>query len=486
MLIGGEWVDTKHARHFACCDPFTEAQWGRVPLADADDVDAAVRAARAAFEGGEWPRLLAADRARLLLRLADLIDRDVEHLARQQVFENGKLITEMRAVTAALAADCRFVAGLAEVHGGDTVPSTRPNFTTYVLREPIGVVAAITPWNTPLTLLGWKLFPALAAGNTVVIKPSEVTPTSTLMLASLAVEAGFPRGAINVVTGYGEPAGTALVRHPHVEKIAFTGSTSTGQRIAVEAAKRSAAVSLEMGGKSANIIFADADIDNAVNGVMAGVFAATGQSCVAGSRVLVEASVYDRVAELLVERARKMIIGDPLDPATQLGPLASRAQLEKVTQYFEIARTEGLELLTGGRQIERTGFFVEPTVYGNVPNDCRIAQEEIFGPVVALMPFRAEEEAVRIANATRYGLAAAAWTEDYRRQQRLIAQLRAGTVWINNYRIVGHTLPFGGYKQSGVGREMGRRALEAYSETKSVWIDIGNRVAFPVGKGKDE
>ena len=481
MLIGGEWTAGRSGKTFSCVDPFTETAWGRIPEADAADVDAAVRAARHAFDEGGWPETPAPRRAALLRRLASLIEANADRLIHQQIVENGKLISEMRPGIGALAGDCHYFAGLAETHHGFTVPPTLPNFITYTLKAPIGVVAAITPWNTPLGLLGWKLFPALAAGNCVVVKPSEVTPTSTLMLAELAMEAGFPAGVINIVTGHGDPAGTALVNHPGVDKIAFTGSNATGRRIAVAAAQRNARISLELGGKSPNIIFADADLDSAVNGVMAGIFAATGQSCMGGSRVLVEAPVYDKVAELLVTRARKMRAGDPLDPASQLGPLASRAQLDKVMGYFEIARTEDLKLLTGGRRIDRPGFFVEPTVYGDVDNRCRIAREEIFGPVAALIRFSGEAEAIRIANDTDFGLAAGVWTEDLRRAHRMIGALRAGTIWVNNYRMVGHTLPFGGFKQSGIGREMGPEALDAYTETKSVWIDTGNRVDFAAG-----
>jgi aldehyde dehydrogenase (NAD+) len=349
------------------------------------------------------------------------------------------------------------------------------------VREPVGVVAAITPWNTPLGLLGWKLFPALAAGCTVVVKPSEITPTSTLMLAELIVEAGFPPGVVNVVTGPGDPTGMALVAHPGVDKIAFTGSNRAGKAIARTAAERCARVSLELGGKSPQVVFADADVSNAVNGVMAGVFAATGQTCMAGSRVLVEDAVYDQFAELLVARAQKMRAGDPLDPATQLAPLASRAQLEKVLSYFDVAKEEGQKLLTGGRRMDRTGFFVEPTVYGEVDNASRIACEEIFGPVAALIRFKGEEEAVALANDTAFGLAAGVWTRDVARAHRMVSRLRAGSVWVNNYRILGHTMPFGGFKQSGIGREMGIDAVEAFTEVKSVWIDTGGAVSFPVG-----
>jgi (Z)-2-((N-methylformamido)methylene)-5-hydroxybutyrolactone dehydrogenase len=349
-----------------------------------------------------------------------------------------------------------------------------PNFTTYTVREPLGVVAAITPWNTPLGLLGWKLFPALAAGNTVVAKPSEVTPTSTLLLAELAVEAGVPKGVFNVVTGLGA-TGAALVDHPGVDKIAFTGSTTTGLRIGATAAARGARVSLELGGKSPQIIFDDADLNNAVNGVMAGVFAATGQTCIAGSRVLVDAAIYDEFAALLSERAALMRHGDPLDASSQLGPVASQPQLEKILSYVDIGKGEA-DLLAGGSRPEDTGFFHQPTVFGDVPLDARIAREEIFGPVASLVRFRGEEEGLRIANDTQFGLAAGVWTENVKRAHRVASRVRAGTVWVNNYRLMGHGMPFGGFQQSGLGRELGIEALHGYTEVKSVWIDTGNDV----------
>jgi aldehyde dehydrogenase (NAD+) len=481
MLIDGTWVAAESGETFSCVDPYTEEEWGRVPVATESDVDRAVRAARRAFDEDGWPQTSPAERAALLRNLARLIEDNVEALTYRQIRENGKLVSEMLPGASVLASDCYFFAGLGETLHGTTVPVSAPNFVGYTVREPIGVVAAITPWNTPLGLLGWKLFPALAAGNTVVAKPSEVTPTSTLMLAELIVEAGFPPGVVNVVTGFGNPTGKALVGHPGVDKIAFTGSTATGRAIAHAAAERNARVSLELGGKSPNVVFVDADLDNAVNGIMAGVFAATGQTCIAGSRVLIESSVYDEVAGLLVERASKIRPGDPMEPATQLGPLASRAQLEKVLSYFELGKEEGLTLLTGGGRPDLDGFFVEPTVFGDVDNACRLAREEVFGPVVCLMRFEDEDEAVRIANDTPYGLAAGVWTENVRRAHRMVGRLRAGTVWVNNYRVLAHGLPFGGYKQSGLGREMGVDALHGYTEVKSVWIDTGNRVRFPVG-----
>jgi acyl-CoA reductase-like NAD-dependent aldehyde dehydrogenase len=481
MFIDGEWTRSRSGATFSCVDPFTEETWGHVPAADSADVDRAVRAARRAFDSDGWPRTPPARRAALLRRLGELIEKNLERLVYRQIRENGRLISEMRPGTGAIAAACHYYAGLAETLHGLSPSVSYPNIVSYTIREPMGVVAAITPWNAPLVLLGWKLLPALAAGNTLVIKPSEVTPTSTLLLAELIVEAGFPRGVVNVITGYGDPAGHALVNHPGVDKIAFTGSTATGRKIAHAAAERNVRTSLELGGKSPNIVFADANIDSAVNGILGGIFAATGQACMAGSRILIESRVYDEVAERVVTQARKMRPGDPLDSKTQLGPLASRAQLEKVLGYLAIARQENIEVLTGGARLDRPGFFVEPTVFGSVSNACRVAREEIFGPVASLMRFTDEDEAVMIANDTSYGLAAGVWTENVRRAHRMISRLRAGTVWINNYRLVSHALPFGGYKQSGVGREMGPEALHEFTEVKSVWIDTGNAVHFPVG-----
>jgi acyl-CoA reductase-like NAD-dependent aldehyde dehydrogenase len=481
MLIDGQWVASQSGQTFSCVDPYTEESWGSVPRADAQDVNLAVAAARRAFDQDGWAQTPPAQRALLLRKLGTLIETHLDALVRQQIWENGRLIKEMQPGTAAIAKACHYYAGLAETLHGVTIPASIPNMLTYTVREPLGVVAAITPWNAPLVLLGWKLLPALAAGNTLVIKPSEITPTSTLLLAELIEKAGFPRGVANVVTGYGDPAGQALTSHPGVDKIAFTGSTATGRKIAHAAAERFVRTSLELGGKSPNIIFADANLENAVNGALAGIFSATGQACMAGSRVLVEAAVYDQVAERIVTQARRMIAGDPLDPGTQLGPLASRAQLDKVMSYFDIARAQGVRVLTGGRRLERRGYFVEPTVFGDVDNACRVAQEEIFGPVVALIRFADEAQALAIANDTSYGLAAGVWTNNLQRAHRVVARLRAGTVWVNNYRLVSHALPFGGYKQSGVGREMGPDALHEFTEVKSVWIDSGNSVHFPVG-----
>jgi aldehyde dehydrogenase (NAD+) len=481
MLIDGQWTASCSGETFSCIDPFTGESWARVPRANAEDVRLAVAAARHAFDTDGWPQTAPVVRATLLRKLGSLIEANAQVLARYQVWENGRLYSEMLPGVASFAKACYYYAGLAETLHGVTIPSSVPNMFTYTVREPLGVVAAITPWNAPLVLLAWKLLPALAAGNTMVIKPSEVTPVSTLMLAELAQEAGIPKGVINVVTGYGDPAGNALTAHPDVDKIAFTGSTATGRKIAHVAAERFVRTSLELGGKSPNIIFADASLDNAVNGALAGIFSATGQACMAGSRVLIEDSIYDQVAARMVAQANRMVAGDPLDPGTQLGPLASKMQYEKVSSYFEIARQEGVKVLAGGKPLDRPGYFVAATIFGDVDNACRVAQEEIFGPVVSLIRFKSEAEALALANRTSYGLAAAVWTDNLQRAHRMVAKLRAGTVWVNNYRLVTHALPFGGYKQSGIGREMGPDSLHEFTELKSVWIDSGNPVNFKAG-----
>ncbi|MGW5642806.1 aldehyde dehydrogenase [Saccharopolyspora sp. NPDC003752] len=482
MLIDGKWREASDCATFASVNPFDGNAWAQVPAATAEDVDDAVTAARRAFEEGPWSRATPLQRATLLRKFGDLIKENADELARIQVLENGKLIREVAGQTKALANHCYFFAGVAESPLGETLASSVPNMQVFTVREPIGVVAAITPWNSPLALLLWKLCPALAAGNTIVIKPSEITPVSTLVLARLVQEAGFPDGVVNVVTGAGL-TGAALAEHRGIDKIAFTGSTAVGKRIAVSAAERLARVSLELGGKSPNIVFPDADLAGAVNGVIAGIFAATGQTCMAGSRVLVHDDIYDEFTTALVEKTVQIKLGDPLDPETEMGTVACQAQYDKVLNYIEVAKADGARLVTGGGRPDdpslSKGLFVRPTVFTDVTNDMRIAREEVFGPVAVVIRFRDEDDAVRIANDTSFGLAAGVWTRDVARAHRMVRRLRAGSVWVNNYRKTNYVAPFGGFKESGIGRENGFHAIEEYTEVKTVWIDTGNTITDP-------
>jgi aldehyde dehydrogenase (NAD+) len=480
MFIDGEHVVGAPTSTFRCVDPYENTEWGTVYAADEKLVDHAVTAAVRAFDRDGWSSTPQEHRAELLNRLADLIDAHADELTIAQIHENGKLISEMSAGVVGLAMHARYVAGLLRDFR-EPIDTGMAGIQTFRTREPIGVVAAITPWNSPLTLLSWKLFPALAAGCTVVIKPSEVTPTSTLRLAELCDEAGFPPGVVNVVTGFGEPA-TALVNHPAVAKVAFTGSTRTGKQIMRSAADRLTRLTLELGGKSPQLVFADADIDNAVHGVMAGVFAATGQTCLAGSRVLVDEVVYDDFVSALATATAKLALGDPLSWKVDVGPLANRRQLATVLDYLELG-AETATLVAGGRRAGGTseldrGLFVEPTIFADVDPASRIAREEIFGPVVTVSRFGTEDEAIELANDTDYGLAAGVWSADPTRIERVSQRLRVGTVWANTYRVAHFAVPFGGYKHSGLGRELGADALDAYTEVKSVWVDHGNTQTF--------
>jgi aldehyde dehydrogenase (NAD+) len=482
MLIGGSWVDAADGGRFDSVNPFDGTHWADVPLATEADVGAAVAAARQAFECGPWPATSPARRAALLRRLGDLITGNADELSRVQVTENGKLIREVGSQTRALAGHCYFYAGAAEAMHGHTLASSLPDMHVFTVREPIGVIAAITPWNSPLALLLWKLCPALAAGNTMVVKPSEITPVSTLLLGRLITEAGFPPGVVNIITGAG-PAGAALAAHPGVDKVAFTGSTAVGKAIAETTARRLARVSLELGGKSPNLVFPDADLGNAVNGVVAGIFAATGQTCMAGSRVLVHEEIFDVFADALVRKTRSIKIGDPQDPDTEMGTVACASQYDKVLSYIETAKREGATLLVGGKRPDDpslgNGLFVEPTIFSDVTTDMRITREEVFGPVAVLLRFRDEDHAVELANDTAFGLAAGVWTSDLSRAHRIVRRLRVGTVWVNNYRKTSYIAPFGGFKESGLGRENGIDAVSEYTEVKTVWIDTGNQIADP-------
>lgn len=482
VLIDGTWGAAASGRTFTVRDPYSLQEWGRVPLCSPDDVERAVRAARAAFDEGPWPRMTPAARGAALRRLATLILEHADDLALTQTFENGKLLKETRGGIDFLAQQCDYSASLAEMVQGDTIDTGLPNMFTYTLRQPIGVVAAITPWNSPLGLLGFKLFPALAAGCTVVVKPSEFTPVSTLKLIELCLEAGIPADVVSVVTGYGD-IGAALVDHPAVDKIVFTGSTQTGARIAEAAARRHARVSLELGGKSPNIVFADADLDQAVHGALGGIFVATGQTCVAGSRILVQRGIYDEFVGRMAEVAERLRLGDPLDPGTQLGPIANQQQFDKVLGYLELGKEEGYRVAAGGDRAHGAndlehGYFVQPTIFADVRNDATIARQEIFGPVASVIPFADEAEALRIANDTDFGLASGIWSRDMGTVHRMVRGLRAGTVWVNNYRTAHHYVPFAGQKQSGLGRELGLESVEEFTEIKSVWLDYGNPQQF--------
>ena len=482
MLIGGKWVDPAGNEWIQSVNPFTAQPWALIPRGGKEDVNRATTAAKKAFYG-EWRSLTATARGLLLRRFGDLVASQAEQLAEIETTDNGKLLAEMRAQLNYLPQWFHYFGGLADKIEGRVIPVDKPGVFNFTREEPIGVVAAITPWNSPLLLAAWKLAPALAAGNTVVWKPSEFSSVSALAFGELFAKAGFPPGVVNIVTGYGNEVGEPLVTHPDVAKVAFTGGDRTGEHIYQLAARGIKHVTLELGGKSANIVFDDADLDQAVNGVVSGIFAATGQTCIAGSRALIHRPVYDAFVDHLVRLAQTARMGNPLELSTQVGPITTRPQYEKVLEYIRIAKEEGALCRLGGGPAQRpecgSGWFVEPTVFTNVRPDMRVANEEIFGPVLSIIPFEDEDEAVRIANGTIYGLAAGVWTTSMRRAISMAERLEAGTVWVNTYRAISYMSPFGGYKRSGIGRESGADAIREYLQTKSVWIDISGKAPNP-------
>ncbi|WP_137387608.1 aldehyde dehydrogenase [Rhodoligotrophos defluvii] len=482
-FIGGRRTAPHSGQYLQSFDPTTGAPWYEAADGDAADIDAAVRVAQAASMDPAWRRITQTDRGRLVRRLAELVAREADALALMEMRDNGKLLREMQAQLKAMPDAYHYFAGMADKLQGDTIPVNKLDMLNFTLREPIGVVGMITPWNSPLMLLTGTLAPCLAIGNTVVIKPSEHTSASTLALAELVKEAGFPDGVVNVVTGHGRTAGEALTRHPGVAKIVFTGSTATGRRIAANAAGNLVPCQMELGGKSPHVVFDDVDLDRAVNGVMAGVFAAGGQTCIAGSRCFVEAGIYDTFVERLVDRARRVRIGHPAQEDTELGPLALAAQLEKVETYVGYGVADGATIATGGRRPQdgelAAGWYYEPTVLVDAKNDMRFMRDEIFGPVVGVMPFRGEDELIRLANDTRYGLAAGIWTRDIDRAMRFARNVDAGTVWINTYRSAAFMSPSGGFKESGYGRRGGFEVMREFSRLKNVVVDYSGATQDP-------
>lgn len=483
MYIDGEWTPARSGRWFDSKDPFTGEPWAQMPRADEADVDRAVKAADAAFRSGPWASMSPSDRGLLLYRLADIVSQRAEYLADLEVRDNGKLRVEMLGQMRYLPRWFQYYGGLADKIEGTVTPIDKKGMLHYVTHEPVGVVGAITPWNSPILLTAWKLAPALAAGNTVVVKPSEFASASMLGLAKLFEEAGFPKGVLNVITGMGAEAGEPLVDHPLVSRIAFTGGNIGGRKIAEAAARQFKRVSLELGGKSPHIVFGDADIAGAVNGAISGIFAASGQTCMAGSRLLLHASIHDEFVERLVERVKKARMGDPNSMETDIGPVATEQQLAKVLDYIEIAKRDGARCVLGGVRATRPecgdGWFVEPTIFTGVTNDMRIAREEVFGPILSILKFETDDEAVAIANDTPFGLAAGIWTTDLGRALAMPRRLNAGTVWVNAYRVVSYMAPFGGFKQSGIGRENGVAAIYEYLEQKSVFLNAKSSITNP-------
>ncbi len=475
LLIDGKWVDSVSGKTFETLNPATEEVLCRVAEGGKEDVDKAVKAARRAFETGPWRKMSTAERARLMLRLADLIEKHADELAQIETLDNGKPITESRYVDVPQTVETfRYYAGWATKLEGETI-NANTNFFTYTLREPVGVVGQIIPWNFPMLMLAWKWGPALAAGNCVVLKPAEQTPLSALRIGELALEAGFPDGVINIVTGFGaDSAGEAISHHMDIDKVAFTGEDKTGKLIVQASTTNLKRVSLELGGKAPNIVFADADIDAAVKGAITGIFFNQGQVCCAGSRLFLEKNIHDEFMTKLTERIGKMRQGEGMDEKTHIGPQVSKEQQERILNYIGIAKGEGAKLACGGEAPAelKKGYFVKPTVFTGVNNDMRIAQEEVFGPVLAVIPFGTMDEVAEQANKTTFGLSGAVWTRDVKKAHKFASHIKAGTIWVNCYNVFDPAVPFGGYKMSGYGRELGKHSIELYTNIKSVWVNM--------------
>lgn len=479
MWIGGEWVDASSGERIETTNPYTGKTWATIPRGTAEDADRAVTAAHRALKSREWSSIPASGRGELLRKFADLVAAKAQYLAEIEVRDNGKLIAEMGAQLRYVPKMMMYFAGLADKIEGTVPPVEKEGMFTFTRNEPVGVVVAITPWNSPLLLAVSKIAPALAAGCTVVLKPSEYTSASTLEFARLAEEAGFPAGVINVVTGYGAEIGEALVTHPKTAMVTFTGGEPGGRRVNEMAAKDFKHVTLELGGKSPNIVFDDANMEDAVKGAISGIFAASGQTCIAGSRLLLQESIHDEFLEKLVSFAKTAKIGDPSQMDTQVGPVTTPPQYQKILSYIDIAKQEGARCVLGGGPSDLGGYFVQPTIFADVTNKMRIAQEEVFGPVLSVIKFKDDDEAVEIANDTLYGLASGVWTQSIKRAFDISARIEAGTVWVNTYRAASVVTPFGGYKRSGLGRENGLDAIREYLQVKSVWLNYGAEVPNP-------
>jgi acyl-CoA reductase-like NAD-dependent aldehyde dehydrogenase len=477
LLINGGWIEPSSGKYHPSTNPATGEVLTHISMADERDVDLAVDAASHALESGAWPKMSPADRGKMLWRIAELIDQYAEELAQIETLDNGKPISISRSTDVQSSSNTfRYFAGWPTKLRGDTNPVSNGNYLNYTVREPVGVVGQIIPWNYPLMMAAWKLAPALAAGNTVILKPAEITSLSALRLGDILLEAGVPSGVVNIVTGRGSVAGSSIANHPKINKVAFTGSTEVGRKIMESGAGNVKRISLELGGKSPNIIFEDADLEAAAEGAAEGIFYNMGQDCTSGSRVFIQRSVYDKVVDKIADYANKLVIGSGLDPRTNIGPIVSKDQLRTVSDYVTIGLNEGASLVAGGRQLTDgeygAGNFYTPTVFADVHNQMRIAQEEIFGPVVSIIPFDTVEDVIVQANDSIYGLGAGIWTRDIGRAHGVAKALKAGMVWINCYSAVDPAAPFGGYKLSGYGREMGEHAMELYTEVKSVWVKL--------------